>query len=207
MAQTVGEMSGRTSVDSILSSALNLIIELGYSAMSMRCLARHLGLQPGSIYHHFDSKADVLDQVIESVIDRRFYSWQRAKPKRANALDLLEHFVAFHVRHQWLFGIEDNLILAELRHLDDARRAALNAELEKYGNEAAALIAACRGGSSGTLDTRFRAAGMLSLLDGATQFHRINSPDSSHRVAHVMFQLTCRLLDIDHRGKGVVSVK
>ena len=190
-----------TSAESILASALGLIVDLGYSAMSMRCLARDLGLQAGSIYHHFASKSEVLEQVIESVIDRRFHSWQRAKPKRTGAVDRLEHFVAHHVRHQLVFGNEDRLVLAELRHLDNSRRLALNTEIDRYVDEAACVIAACRRRSSHALDVRIGAASMISLLDGAAQF-RADGLNSSDHVVRMMFQLTCQLLDIDTRTQG-----
>ena len=47
----------------IVNAAIDLIMEGGFSAMSMRSLARKAGMQAGSLYYHFPSKIDVLEEI------------------------------------------------------------------------------------------------------------------------------------------------
>ncbi|MEK1905787.1 MAG: TetR/AcrR family transcriptional regulator [Pseudomonas sp.] len=48
-------------------SALELFASKGFSHVSMRDLANHLGISPGSIYNHVESKELLLFELIESV--------------------------------------------------------------------------------------------------------------------------------------------
>lgn len=49
----------------ILDAVERLIIQKGYSGLSMRALAREAGLAKGTIYHHFEDKRDICLRMIE----------------------------------------------------------------------------------------------------------------------------------------------
>lgn len=49
--------------------AIALFAEKGFGQVSMRELASHLGLTPGSLYHHFPSKQDLLYDLIEELYE------------------------------------------------------------------------------------------------------------------------------------------
>lgn len=53
----------------IAEAALAIIDEDGLAALSMRRLARRLGVEAGSLYHHVDSREALLDEVIALVND------------------------------------------------------------------------------------------------------------------------------------------
>ncbi|MEV4281682.1 TetR/AcrR family transcriptional regulator [Actinoplanes xinjiangensis] len=65
----------------ILNSAERLIAEKGYAAASISDIARASGLPPGSIYWHFDSKAGVLNAVLQRGAQRFFTDVQEARPR------------------------------------------------------------------------------------------------------------------------------
>lgn len=48
----------------VLREALRLIAERGYSAASLRELARRVGMQQPSLYHYFRSKEEMVDQIL-----------------------------------------------------------------------------------------------------------------------------------------------
>ncbi|MFB8354209.1 TetR/AcrR family transcriptional regulator [Streptomyces niveus] len=56
--------------DRILTTALALVDEQGLDALSMRRLARELGVDPMSIYHHLPNKAAVVSGLVELVFSR-----------------------------------------------------------------------------------------------------------------------------------------
>lgn len=58
----------RLTRERIFHAALELADELGADALSMRILAKRLGVDPMSIYHHVESKAALLDGVAELLI-------------------------------------------------------------------------------------------------------------------------------------------
>lgn len=51
--------------DAVLRSAARLFRERGYAQTTVRELAKEVGLQSGSLFHHFSSKDEILAQVME----------------------------------------------------------------------------------------------------------------------------------------------
>lgn len=55
-------------IERILSVSLDLFIEKGYDNTSIKEIVEHLGgLSKGAIYHHFNSKEEILEAVFESI--------------------------------------------------------------------------------------------------------------------------------------------
>lgn len=182
---------------SIAESAFELIVESGYSAMSMRCLARKLGMQPGSIYHHFHSKADVLEQVIEALLRRRLVGWLSVKPKRVDVVSAMRCFVAFHVQYQLNFGRKDQLLMIEIRHLDQARREKVLVSDTEYFDELRKIVS--QGAESKAfkvLDVDIVAASLLALLNGTLGLLNDEKPMSDAFIIQLMTHMTWRLLGV-----------
>lgn len=49
----------------VLTTAIRVMSERGYSATSMRLIADHVGMLKGSLYHYFPSKEDLLLEILE----------------------------------------------------------------------------------------------------------------------------------------------
>jgi TetR/AcrR family tetracycline transcriptional repressor len=54
----------------VVERAIGVLDETGLDALSMRRLAADLGVQPGALYHHFDSKAALLAAVADEILRR-----------------------------------------------------------------------------------------------------------------------------------------
>jgi len=50
--------------DEVLAAALDLLDEVGLDALTTRRLAEKLGVQPGALYRHFDSKRSLLNAMV-----------------------------------------------------------------------------------------------------------------------------------------------
>ena len=61
MVETTAGTPGR---DRILDEAAALFLEHGYEAASVRRIAEAVGMQAASIYHHFNSKEDLLEVIL-----------------------------------------------------------------------------------------------------------------------------------------------
>lgn len=51
--------------EKILNSALNLFSKNGYNAVSVRHIAAEVGIKASSLYNHFESKNDILNELIK----------------------------------------------------------------------------------------------------------------------------------------------
>jgi TetR/AcrR family transcriptional regulator, tetracycline repressor protein len=60
----------RTDQRSIVSAAITLMDEQGLDDVSLRGIATRLGIRQPGLYHHFASKAALLDAVADEVLDR-----------------------------------------------------------------------------------------------------------------------------------------
>ncbi len=85
-----GPRRGRLSRELVIRTALRLMDEEGLEAVSMRRVARELGVEPMSLYHHVRDKEDLLGGVIEAAMAEFPYpedhpDWREAGRRAARA--------------------------------------------------------------------------------------------------------------------------
>lgn len=82
------------------SQALSLFAERGFSRVSMRDLAEHLGIKPGSIYNHIENKEALLFELIEELYEELLHGARqlarRAAPPAEQLHGLLEAHLQLH---------------------------------------------------------------------------------------------------------------
>lgn len=179
----------------IVNAAIDLIIEGGFSSMSMRSLARKAGMQAGSLYYHFPSKIDVLEEVLDSLLQQRLNDWLSIKPKRASALTQLNAFISFHVGRVLRNAGEEDLVMLELKNLKGAQRATVVAQDELYRKELIAIINRGRAtGSFNVSDVDIAARALMGLLAGGATF--IASSEST--TLQTLTELSQRLLGVQN---------
>ncbi|MDT3723087.1 TetR/AcrR family transcriptional regulator [Pseudomonas oryzihabitans] len=120
----------------LVKAALRLFVAQGYQAVSMRDLARCLGVQPGSLYYHVQSKEDLLVELLEGTLTELLHLTRRAlrdKTPPGNRLPaFLRIYFDFKAEHEdelRLLAQEIPLLSAEARTGIQALRKAYQAEL------------------------------------------------------------------------------
>lgn len=90
-----------TSDEEILSAALHCFVEKGYHGTTIRSIAARAGLSVPGLYHHFASKAALLERLIDDTMDDLIESTEKAVaeagPEPASRFDaaLMAH-VSYH---------------------------------------------------------------------------------------------------------------
>lgn len=110
----------------LVDAAVENFTALGYHGTSMRDLARTAGVTVASIYHHFSSKQELLQQIMvgtmTDVLALTTQAVDEAGPTATERLSaLVEAWVLFHTHRQ----AEALIGASELRSLDDEGRAAV----------------------------------------------------------------------------------
>ena len=82
----------------ILAKAGQLFGSRGYDRTSMRDIAAAVGILPGSVYHHFPSKAALLAAIYADVIDQAVARVHEAMVGKADPWDRLEAAAAAHLQ-------------------------------------------------------------------------------------------------------------
>src|SRR3954447_10244965 len=81
----------RYDVDSLLAVAVAVFTERGYDGTSMEDLARASGLSKSSLYHHIDSKEQLLRLALERAVEPLFAVTREPGGVSGAALRRVEH--------------------------------------------------------------------------------------------------------------------
>src|SRR5690349_8379752 len=97
-------------VEAILEVALGLVVEQGSEALAMREVARRAGVQIGSIYQYFPSKAAILRELSKRNIERvrallaavveKLFADARGRPSPTQAVNRVVDAYFAHYRDQ-----------------------------------------------------------------------------------------------------------
>jgi AcrR family transcriptional regulator len=93
--ETSAPRRGRPGYDleSLLTVAVGVFNERGYDGTSMEDLSRKLGISKSSIYHHVDSKEDLLALALDRALDGLFAAADEVSTSTAPAMARLEQLV------------------------------------------------------------------------------------------------------------------
>lgn len=119
MTEAVRERT-RLSRERVLEAAMAIADGQGLPGLTMRSLARELGVQPMSLYHHVANKEEILDGLVDVVFTQIHFpaddlDWRRAMRERADSARSVLR------RHPWAIGLVESRTspgLATLQHHD-----------------------------------------------------------------------------------------
>jgi AcrR family transcriptional regulator len=90
--RTRGRPASTPRRDAVLALAADLFAEKGFRATTVRDIAERAGVLSGSLYHHFDSKEAIVDELLGSFLDdllARYREIEKAQETPRRALERL----------------------------------------------------------------------------------------------------------------------
>jgi AcrR family transcriptional regulator len=139
MSRTRGSIGAETE-KAIRKAAIQLIAKHGFEAMTLRDLADHVGLQPGSIYRYIATKDQLLADIMAEHMEALLVAWRKADDPSADPKARLENFVDFHIRYHFERQKEVLIANLELRSLTPDSRRSTVALRKTYENELRAIL-------------------------------------------------------------------
>lgn len=97
---TTSKAAAADSRQAILETAARLFREEGYAATSLRSIAAACGMQAGSLYYHFESKDQIVGEVLNIGVQRVFdavVAAVEALPETATLADTLRCAIGTHL--------------------------------------------------------------------------------------------------------------
>ncbi|REG88820.1 TetR/AcrR family transcriptional regulator [Winogradskyella sediminis] len=91
-------MKGITRKEEIITTAAKLFKEKGYSAVTMRDLAKAMGIKAASLYNHINSKQDILKAIIISLAEEFTEGMQLIQSSNDSCIDKLKKIIELHVK-------------------------------------------------------------------------------------------------------------
>jgi AcrR family transcriptional regulator len=184
MARTAGSHSGITG-PKVRQAALELFAKHGYAAVSMRQIASEVGVQAGALYNYTPDKQSLLFDLMQS----HMTELMAALPDNTSEqpLQMLEHFVRFHIAFHHDRPESVFIAYMELRNLNEQNFAVIEEMRRTYEDKFQGVLIA--GQASGAWDVKdakiatfaviamltgvntwFRSAGRLSLIEVQDQY-------------------------------------
>lgn len=95
-----------------MAIAAELFATRGFTATTVREIAESAGILSGSLYHHFDSKEAMVDEILRDYLETQRRAFRRvvdneSEPEAAVTELIRESFAALH-RHRWAVAIMHN---------------------------------------------------------------------------------------------------
>lgn len=85
--------SGSNRRSEILAAAGEIIAQRGYSNATVREIAESVGILSGSLYHHFRSKEDIVEEILADFFDRLIDGYRQTSLTAPNPLAALVRMV------------------------------------------------------------------------------------------------------------------
>jgi TetR/AcrR family transcriptional regulator, cholesterol catabolism regulator len=171
----------QTPREAIIDVAVRLFGEKGYNATTMRDIAQAVGILPGSLYAHIDSKETLLIEIVETGIERflaidRLLASSDGSPEERMRTAICEHVrvVAENpertlvVFHQWRF-------------LSGPNRARAVSMRRRYAKTFMKIVndgVAC-GDFNAELDPRMTVFAILGALNWTPEWYSASGPDDA----------------------------
>lgn len=188
MARTQGSHSGITG-PRVRAAALKLFADHGYAAVSMRQIAREVGVQAGALYNYTPDKQDLLFSLMKTHMDELLAACADHVAS-GPATERLRAFVEFHITYH--MGRADEIFIAymELRNLTPQNFETIEALRRSYEDRLEAILTA--GLSEGVFDVpdpKVTTLAVIAMLTGVTTWYRPDGRLSPDEVADLYWKM------------------
>jgi AcrR family transcriptional regulator len=166
----------------IMEALRKLIIEYGSENVTVRRIAKEIGVSEGAIYRHFKSKREILDFLVDHIEEILIGEVEKNDP-HANALEILENVLKNHISAVEQRKGVSFLVVAEIISLGDKRlNRKIYSVLKNYLDQIKTII--IRGVQSGEIK-----AGIDPNMVSTTFFGIIQSLVSLWALSNYTFTL------------------
>lgn len=174
--------NGRTR---ILDEAARLFLARGYAETTLRDIADAAGVKAGSIYYHFDSKEDLLAEILDQGIDRITSTVDEALAEaRPDAADRLRAAIAAHLTALFQHGPYTAAHVGVFHWApEEVRRAGIPAR-DAYEARWATLLDAVVDDPS--VDLHVLRVALLGMMNSTLDWYRPDGPRGLDQVAETM---------------------
>lgn len=171
MARTQGSHSDITG-PRVREAALRLFAQQGYAAVSMRQIAKEVGVQAGALYNYTPDKQSLLFDLLKTHMDQLLGACS-VLPDTASPMEALEQFTRFHISHNYARAEAVFISYMELRNLNPENFAVIESLRRKYEQVLEDIIK--NGVSEGQFsvsEPRVTAMALIAMLTGVNTWFR-----------------------------------
>lgn len=190
--------SGVRTLRNLRSAAIRLLSERGYPDMSLRLLAKSVGVQASALYNYIDSKQQLLFLLVKEPMDKLLA--EVATVNRAqDPVEQMRAFVAINIRYYTRNTREHLILLRETRSLNAENHRAI-LKLERSYNRIVENIIE-RGIATGDFhvkDTKVTTIALVQMLNAMLNWYRPNGRLTPNELVEIYTHMAFGMLHLDN---------
>ena len=172
MSRTKGS-SGPKTQQAIRREALRLIYAHGYEGMSLRDLAKEVGILQGSLYNHIETKQALLFSLMEDHMKALLKGLDDELKGVDDPVAQLTAFITFHVEYHMDRRAEVYTNNSELRSLEPENLKRIRAHRRAYEKRVIEILdKGVKDGSFKVGNTKVAAFAMIAMLTGVCNWYK-----------------------------------
>ena len=193
MARTYGSFS-QTTAPKVFKTALRLFAQYGYAAVSMRQIAKDVGVQVGALYNYTPDKQTLLFNIMREHMESLLGAWD-ARAKSDDSVVQLKDFIQFHLTFHLHKKDEVFVAYMELRNLNHENFAVIEGLRRRYE-----LILECilvRGAKADVFkisDARVTTLALIGMLKEVGTWYRPDGRLSSAEITNIYQDMAAHFL-------------
>ncbi|MBO9475045.1 TetR family transcriptional regulator [Shimia sp. R10_1] len=188
MARTQGSHSDITG-PRVRAAALSLFAQHGYAAVSMRQIAREVGVQAGALYNYTPDKQSLLFDLMKNHMDE-LLATRASLDAPTSPVAALETFTRLHLRFHSERPDEVFIAYMELRNLSPDNFAAIEALRRAYEDQLEAILrAGVESGDFTVADPKITAMAVIAMLTGVNTWFREGGRLSLEEVEQIYWDM------------------
>ena len=177
---------GRARSEEIRQAALRLFAQRGYIATTMEDIGQAAGIRGPSIYRHYESKQQLLYEIMSETMATLIAEQQLAVSSTTNLVVRLRRMVEAHARYHARHRLEAFVGNRELSNLDDEKRAQVLAQRRRYESGLRAVIDSGVADGSFSVDSARLAS--YAILDMGIGISTWYSPQGELAESQVVYE-------------------
>ena len=188
MARTQGSHSDITG-PRIREAALGLFARHGYAAVSMRQIAKEVGVQAGALYNYTPDKQSLLYRLMRDHMTELLQA-RKDLEKIDNPSDALRQFVGFHIRFHLERPDEVFIAYMELRNLTSENFSEIEKLRKIYEDSLEGILRdGQKAGAFRVRDTKIATLAVIAMLNGVITWYRAGGRLSLDEVETIYWNM------------------
>ncbi len=176
----------------IIREAARLFREKGYMASTLRELAKHSGIQGGSIYHHFTSKHEILYQIMDYTMTNLLFNLKKSIRDEKDPVEKLKKAIRFHIEYHVNNPDETQVTDSEIRSLTKGKYDRIVKQRRNYEKIFIQIIE--EGIEQGVIvvnDVKLASIAILQMCTGISYWFNEGGPLTMEEVADEYISFSC----------------
>jgi AcrR family transcriptional regulator len=192
MARTTGSYSELTA-PKIESAARRLIANYGFAAVSMRQIAKEVGLQAGALYNYVPDKQSLLARLMRTHMQDLLGATKNLPTGEPQ--ERLDGFVRFHIAQNFERAESVFIAYMELRNLTPENFAEVEALRQQYERRLEEILQAGRAnGVFDVTDIKIMTRAIIAMLNGVNTWFREHGALSLTQVQELNCEMVRRMV-------------